>query len=261
MSTTLRALAAFARLGWREAAADRLGLLGRALLFSLPVLIFAAIWRATPLAGVDHDADRLTWYVMVTEAIVFSPGYVFREIEEDIRTGAMEAALVRPLPYALARIAEEAGGTMLRLIVLGIVGTGLALATTAEVPVPPSAVPALLICAAVGALLALLFQVAIGLLTAWIGTPAPVYWIWQKLLFVFGGLFLPLTLYPAWVRDIGVATPGAAILFHPASLLLDSRPEAVLRAVSAQAAWLVGATLLVALVSSAATRRFVREGV
>jgi ABC-type uncharacterized transport system permease subunit len=108
MNATLKALAAFARLGWRETAADRLGLFGRALLFSLPVMIFAAIWRATPLAGSLHDADRLTWYVMITETIIFAPGYVFREIEEDIRTGAVEAALTRPLPYVLARVAEEA---------------------------------------------------------------------------------------------------------------------------------------------------------
>jgi ABC-2 type transport system permease protein len=261
MSTTLRAFAAFARLGWREAAADWLGLLGRALLYSLPVLIFAAIWRATPLAGSAYDADRLTWYIMVTEAIIFSPGMVFREIEEDIRTGAIEAALARPLPYVLARIGEEAGGTMLRLIVLGGVGVVLALATTTQVPVAPAAVPALLLCAAAAAMIALLFQVVIGLLTAWIGNPAPAYWIWQKLTFVFGGLFLPLTLYPSWLRDIGMVTPGAAILFHPASLVLDAGPAAQLRVVAAQVFWLAFASLLAALVAVAATRRFVREGI
>ena len=98
LSRTLAALAAFARLGWREAAADRAGLFGRSVLFSIPVLVFAAIWRATPLDGLVHDADRLTWYVTVTEAIVFSVGYVFREIETDIGSGAIEAALTRPLP-------------------------------------------------------------------------------------------------------------------------------------------------------------------
>lgn len=260
MSEILRtagALAALLRLGWREAAADRFGLIGRALLYALPVLIFDAIWRATPLAGSGFEAGRLTWYVAVTEAIVFAPGWVFREIEEDIRSGAIEAALSRPLAYGAARIAEEAGGTLLRLAALGLWGAVLAGLATGMVPIAGSAVPALACAMVLGALLALLFQVVIGLLAVWVGTPAPVYWIWQKVIFVVGGLFIPLTLYPAWVADLGVATPFAAILYHPASLVLEGRADTVL---GWQLLWLAVAALLVAAVAAAATRRLVREG-
>lgn len=255
------ALAAFARLGWREAAADRAGLLGRSLLFSIPVLVFAAIWRVTPLDGASHDADRLIWYVTVTEAIIFSVGYVFREIETDISSGAIESALTRPLPYVLARLAEDAGGTALRLTALGCVGAGIAWAVTGVVPFAPSAVPVLILAAAMGAVIGLLFQIVIGFLAAWVGNPAPAYWIWQKLVFVIGGLFIPLTLYPAWLGDLGRETPFAAILFHPASLVMDARPEAILGILLRQGLWLIFAALLVAAAAIAATRRFVREGV
>jgi ABC-2 type transport system permease protein len=249
------------RLGWREAAADRVGLAARALLYVLPVLIFGAIWRATPLEGTGHDAGRLTWYVTATETIVFSIGHLFREIEDDIRSGVVEAALTRPLPYVAARIAEDIGGTAWRFLTLGAFGATLAWIVTGEVPFGWAAVPALIATGALAALLALLFQVVIGLMTAWIGPPAPVYWIWQKLVFVFGGLFLPLTLYPGWLRQIGEATPFGAMLFHPASLVLDASPAAVLRVFAWQGVWLVFAGLLVVLVATAATRRFVREGV
>ena len=224
ISRVLGASTAFLRLGWRDACRDRIGLFGRMLLFSIPVVIFATIWQATPLAGSGHDADRLSWYVMMTEAIVFSVGYVFREIEQDINSGAIEAALSRPFAYVLAWIAEEAGGTLFRL-------------------------------------LALLFQVVIGLLTAWVGTPAPVYWIWQKLVFVFGGLFIPLTLYPTWVRDVGMTTPFAAILYRPASLAIAADPQAIVEVFLWQGVWLAFALVLVATVAAAATRRFLAEGV
>ena len=128
-------------------------------------------------------------------------------------------------------------------------------------PFPLTAVPALILAAAMGAMTGLLFQVVIGFLTAWVGNPAPAYWIWQKLVFVFGGLFIPLTLYPAWLRDLGRETPFAAILFHPASLVLDARPEAILGVLLRQGLWLIFAAALVAVVANAATRRFVREGV
>ncbi|MBM3547521.1 MAG: hypothetical protein FJX54_11240 [Alphaproteobacteria bacterium] len=259
-SRTFGAIAAFAWLGWREAASDRFGLFGRLLLFSLPVLIFGAIWRATPLGDSGHDAERLTWYVVTTEAIIFAPGWVFSEIEEDIRSGAIEAALTRPLSYGLARIAEEIGGTLLRLSCLGVYGGILAWLATGIVPISSTAMPALALAMTLGALLALLFQVVIGFLTVWLGTPAPVYWIWQKVIFVLGGLFIPLTLYPAWMHQIGIATPFAAILYHPASLVLDARPAAIAAVLGWQLLWFAFAAFVVVAVATAATRRFVREG-
>lgn len=255
---TLHALAAFMRLGWREATSDRAGLAGRLILFSLPVLIFATIWKATPLTALEPDAERLAWYVMVTEAVIFSVGFVFREIEEDIRTGAIEAALTRPLDYALARIAEEAGGTIFRVLVFLAYGAVLATLATGTVPIGLSVVPALVATSILGAMLALLCQVIIGLSTVWVGTPAPVYWIWQKLVFVFGGLFIPVTLYPTWLAEPSLATPFAAILFHPASLVLGGDP---LRVIGWQVLWLGVAAFAVSAIAAAATRRFVREGV
>jgi ABC-2 type transport system permease protein len=132
---------------------------------------------------------------------------------------------------------------------------------TGILPIPASAVPALALAMAVGAMLALLFQVVIGFLTAWVGTPAPAYWIWQKVMFVIGGLFLPLTLYPDWIREAGIATPFAAILYHPASLALDASPAAILVVLGWQVFWLAVAALLVVAIAAAATRRFIREGV
>ena len=261
ISRILGASAALLRLGWRDACHDRIGLFGRLLLFSIPVLIFATIWQATPLAGLGYDADRLAWYVMMTEAIVFSVGYVFREIEQDINSGAIEAALSRPFAYVLAWIAEEAGGTLFRLFALLAYGSLLAGLMTGMVPFPWTAAPAIVLAAILGAFLALLFQVVIGLLTAWVGTPAPAYWIWQKLVFVFGGLFIPLTLYPAWLGDIGMATPFAAILYRPASLAIAADRVAIAEVFLWQGLWLALALLLVAAVAAAATRRFLREGV
>lgn len=255
---TVHALAAFVRLGWREATSDRFGLAGRLLLFSLPVLIFATIWRATPLTALEPDADRLAWYVMVTEAIIFSVGFAFREIEEDIRTGAIEAALTRPLAYTAARVAEEMGGTVFRVLAFLAFGVVLATLATGTIPIGWSTVPWLVATSILGGVLALLFQIVIGLSTVWVGTPAPVYWIWQKLVFVLGGLFIPVTLYPAWLRDASEATPFAAILFHPASLVLGGDPLVVL---GWQALWIAAAAIAVTAIAAAATRRFVREGV
>ena len=45
------------------------------------------------------------------------------------------------------------------------------------------------------------------LLAFWLQDVAPVYWVWQKLMFVLGGLMLPLELYPAFIQRAAAFTP------------------------------------------------------
>lgn len=58
-----------------------------------------------------------------------------------------------------------------------------------------------------------------------------------------------------------MATPFAAILYRPASLVFAAEPAAIVEVFLWQGLWLVLALLLVAAVAAAATRRFLREGV
>ncbi len=85
------ALRAFARLGWRCAAAERLATAARCALNVLILAIFWAFWKATPLDELgrrDLTPERLIWYLAITEWIVFATGMPYRDIEEDIRSGS-----------------------------------------------------------------------------------------------------------------------------------------------------------------------------
>lgn len=66
----------------------------------------------------------------------------------------------------------------------------------------------------------------IGLLAFWLQDVAPVYWVWQKLMFVLGGLMLPLELYPAFIQRAAVLTPFPSLLAEPASFVLSTNPVA-----------------------------------
>jgi len=262
------ALSALFRLGWREAAADHMTMIVRATMFAIPVLVFVAIWAATPLdlagelAGLPrHDAAHLAWYVTITEWIVFIGGMAFVEVEEDIRSGAVEASLTRPLPYGPAVLAEWLGGGAYRLLALGAFGIALITLVTGLFPFTWAQAPFVLLSVALSAGLILCVHLGIGLLTAWVSTPRPIYWIWQKVLFVLGGLLIPLTLYPDALSAVAGATPFAAMLFHPASLVLDASPEAIARVLGWQVFWLVVMALSVRGVETMATRRFLRLGV
>ncbi|WP_119461365.1 ABC-2 family transporter protein [Rhodospirillaceae bacterium SYSU D60014] len=259
-----RAVWAFVVLGWRRAAAERAALAGRLLLYMLILVIFWHLWRATPLAelaGQGLGVPDLLWYVAVTEWIVFAAGLPYRDVEETIRTGRIETSLVRPVPYAVATLAEWAGASGLHLIALGAAGTAMATWLTGTVPLDAAAVAPLLLAGVLGCSIILLFQLQLGYAVAWVGSAAPLFWIWQKLLFVLGGLLLPLTLYPQPFRATAALSPFAAILFAPGSILLAPSTSAIATALVQQIVWLALLAVATTLVDRAATARFADRGV
>lgn len=88
----------------------------------------------------------------------------------------------------------------------------------------------------------------------WVADTTSVYLIWQKLCFVLGGLMLPLSIYPPWLRALAEWSPFAALLFGPAELLLGAPPQRVL----ARLAQLSGWGVLIALILAALERRLTR---
>jgi ABC-2 type transport system permease protein len=63
--------------------------------------------------------------------------------------------------------------------------------------------------------------VALGLLSFWLTDATPLYWVLGKLLFILGGLMLPLELYPRWLQLVAACTPFPSLLAGPASFVLS----------------------------------------
>ena len=262
--STLNAPLALIALGWRRSAADRAGSLGRLAFYWLLLMIFWALWQATPLHELRQpgtDATRLFWYMTVTECVLIAVGFPYRAVERDIQSGEIAAALLRPLPYAVAILAEWIGATGHRLVLLAAGGLVAGVWATGTVAIPLAVVPVLLLSIAIAAILVLLCQLQLGYAAAWTGSSAPLFWIWQKLTFILGGVMIPLTLYPAPYGSLAAASPFAAMFFAPASFLLDGSPRAILATLGLQLVWLTVVGMATLLIARAAAARFAEHGI
>jgi ABC-2 type transport system permease protein len=236
-----RAIAAFAALGWREAASQPLALCGRAVLYVVILGIFAQLWQATPLGELPPPAPsvaQLLWYLAITEWIIFAGGLPYRDVETDITGGQIAVALQRPVPYGIAVLARWGGGAAFHLVVLGAVGTVTAWALTGTVLLTFAMLPGLVLSGGIAVALILLCHLQLGYLATWLGSAAPAFWIWQKATFVLGGLLMPLTLYPPPWRGIAAASPFASMLFGPGSLAFDSSLSHLAAVLGGQILWL-----------------------
>ena len=219
-SAVLGKYLAFAALGFRQARAEPGELLGRAVFFAMILGVFSAIWRAVAEAGASTPGTQpaeMLWYLAVTEWVVMSAPMVMIQMEEDIRRGDVAYQIARPASWLGARFAHGLGMLAVRAPVLLVVAC-----TTAWIFAGAPQRPAGLVVAVAFGLAAAsvmtLFHVAIGVVAFWLGDVAPAYWVWQKLLFVLGGLLLPLQFYPDAFVVVARLTPFPALLGGPASL-------------------------------------------
>lgn len=207
----------------RQELAYRAVLAGRLVFFVVLLLIFSSLWRAIVASGPfqGQDPAQMLWYLFATECIVLSAPRLSADVEEDMRTGNLAYCLVRPVSYPAAMLCRGIGVFAVRVFYFALIGSGFTCIFSGALPqsVPGLACLAVLMPAAVFVLA--VFETSIGLSALWLQEAAPLYWVWQKLLFIFGGLMFPLSIYPDWLREAASFTPFYALLYAPARLMID----------------------------------------
>jgi len=212
--------AAFSRISVAQARRERGELYGRVAFFAVILGVFSSLWRAVAEAGMPMAADPkvLVWYLAATEWIVLSAPPIHLDIQEAIRRGDVVYRLGRPASYVIAEFAASLGLLAARAPLLGLTAFLCAFAFTGWIP-PLSALAIVVPFGLVAAALMTALYLWIGLLAFWLQDVSPVYWVWQKLMFVLGGLMLPLELYPEFIQRVAALTPFPVLLAGPASFV------------------------------------------
>jgi len=250
--------AAIAWLGARRALSERAAVAGRALFLAVILFIFGRVWATVLGPGGRVGAagrDELIFYLAVTEWCLLSVPPLYLSIEGDVRSGDVASQMVRPVSYVGAQLADALGETALRMCVLGPTAALVAWWIAGGWPADPRGLWLALPLGLLASTLAVLSTAAIGVSAFWIVDTSPIYWIWQKLAFVLGGLMLPLELYPDWLRAAARFSPFPAMLWGPGRMAFGFAPGAALETLAELVVWgTLAALLLVWLARRARTR-------
>ncbi len=229
---------AIAALAARHALHARGEALARAVFYIAILLVLSRLWQALG-AGSSY-----VWYVALTEWVTLAMPLLSTDIEEDIRRGDIAYRIARPVSYLWTKVAEGFGGGLVRLLMIGGIG-GVAAWILTGGP-PPKGVLLSLPLATLSFFLLVLWQTAIGLTAFWVGDTQPFFWIWQKLLFMLGGLLFPLEIYPEWLQRAAYCTPFAPLLHGWARLAFDPDPALAAKALLLLLGWGVALTAFLA---------------
>jgi ABC-2 type transport system permease protein len=237
-------------------------LLGRLLFLAILLFIFSHLWQVAfeGSAQSKFTDKELLWYLALTEWVVLSLHGVQVEMERDIQSGQIFSLLSKPWSYPLSQYMEALGHSFANFLILGGGAVGLAWGLSGSfLPGPWTFlrfVP--LLWSAV--MLGMIFQTIMGLFAFWMLDVQPLAWIWQKAIFILGGLLLPLSFYPDWLERLAMFTPFPAMLFLPATALVEGQMSLALEAMVLQVGWFLGALILVKLLLPKLERTFERIG-
>ena len=240
-------------------------LVARAVQMVLFMAVFMALWFTayaasgqTQLEG--YSLAEMVWYLAMTETVVLSSSRIFLEIGEAVRAGDLAYTLARPLSYPFFQVANSLGNSAPRLLLNLFTGAVVVTVGLQQVAGSWPGLVAFLFVAALALLLDALIAVLIGLTAFWIEEVSPVYWIYSKLLFTVGGLFLPLELFPEQLQRVVRWLPFQYITYAPARTFVKFDVGFVAETVAGQVTYIALFAALVLLVWARAQRRLVVHG-
>lgn len=253
------------RIAARQQWAYRAELGLRAISIMLFVGIFMALWvTAFRVSGQGtlggYSLAQMVWYLAMAETVTLSTSRVFTEISEAVKAGDLAYTLTRPLSYPFYQVANSLGNSAPRFLLNLGTAVLVVLVGIGQFAGSPAGLVAFLVMAWLALLLDALIAVLIGLAAFWLEEVTPVFWIYQKLVFTLGGLFLPLDFFPPWLQRLSRWLPFQAVTYAPAQAFVAFTPETVLRNLAVQVAYIAVCWLAVMLVWRAARRRLVING-
>jgi ABC-2 type transport system permease protein len=207
-----------------------------------------------------YSLADIVWYLAMTETITLSGSRIFSQISEDVRSGDIAYTLTRPMSYPLVQVAQSLGNSGPRFVLNLVTGCLVAAVGSGQLAGSLGGAAAFLVLGALALVMDALVGVLIGLLSFWIEEVTPAYWIYQKLLFTVGGLFLPIEMFPAALRRLAQWLPFHYIAYAPARAFVAFDAGFALNALSGQLTYIAGLLILIFIAWGRARRRLTVHG-
>ena len=186
------------------------------------VAILGSLWRTAAVANdgavAGYTGAALSWYIAASEAATIPLNTrLIETLGDDIGSGAITMELLRPANVVAMRIASEIGRTLPHFALCVAMGTALSWVT---VGAPPHTGAALL--APLSVLLAIACNVvaqhAFASVSFWLRDARSTWFVYQKFVFIVGGMLLPLEVLPSGLATAAKFLPFMAMAYAPGRL-------------------------------------------
>lgn len=239
--------------------------LNRAIFIVLIMFVFVQLWTAvyetqgvTEIAGLSLAAT--IWYLLIAETMELGKMRHDERISEEVKDGSVAYTLTRPYHYLAYHFFNGLGETAVKMLLVFLLGLPLVVYYAGWPTIQAQHVLPVLLVAALAILLDFFAFSMIGLLAFITEDTASFRLIYQKFVFILGGLMLPLDFLPEWLQPIARVLPFNLTTYAPAKLFVAFTWEQFWQILALQAIWLTIFGLALRRQYRWATQRLVVNG-
>lgn len=224
-------------------------------------ILYAYVFKVNGgnINGADYKST--VWSMFIYFCIMtLSIRKVHSLIMGDVKSGNVEMFLNKPVSYLLLTFCNAIGRGLYSFIVISVIGT-IVMILFVGVPTLNLAIfiPTLIITFILGQILGLFMYSIIGLLSFFMQDVRPVYWVTDKFVMLLGGSYLPIALFPKFMKDFAYISPFGAINFATSTVLSSWNNEYMIR-ILIQFGWIIVFGILLKFVYKKAREKAMING-
>ncbi|NCF64655.1 MAG: ABC transporter permease [Chloroflexi bacterium] len=239
--------------------------LGRAVFIILIMFIFVQLWSAVyesqdtnAIAGLTL-ADTI-WYFLIAEMIELGKFRHDQRISDEVKDGSIAYTLSRPYNYLFYHFFNGLGETVIKMALVFLLGLPIVLWSVGPPSITLQSLSPFLLVLFLALVLDFFMASSIGLLAFVTEDTFSFRLIYQKLIFILGGLLIPLDFLPPWLQQIARLLPFSQVNYAPAKLFVAFEWQLFLYTLALQLFWILVMGSLLTLQYRWATRRLVVNG-
>ena len=203
-------------------------------------LLYAYIFKLSngSINGVDYKTTMFSMFIYFC-IMTFNLRNLDKIIMTEIKSGNVEIFLNKPVNYLLLSFLKVIGQGIYSFIFISILGS-IIMFLTLGVPNVDLIIfiPTFIITFILGQILALFIYGIIGVSAFFIQDNRPIHWIVDKFVMILGGSYLPISMFPSFMKLIAFISPFGAINFATSTVYSSWNNEFLIRLIL-QIIWII----------------------
>lgn len=203
-------------------------------------LLYAYIFKIQggSINGVDYKTTMWSMFIYFC-IMILNIRKLDNIIMTEVKSGNVEMFMNKPTNYILISFMKVIGRGIFSYLFISILGS-IIMALLIGIPNLNLIIfiPTFIITLLLGQILGLLIYGIIGLLSFFIQDIRPIHWIVDKFVMVLGGSYLPISMFPNFMKIIAYISPFGAINFATSTVYNSWNKEFIIR-ISIQIIWII----------------------
>lgn len=165
--------------------------------------------------------QQIMWYFLFAQGIRFAARSPAREVTQLIQRGDVVNFLNKPLNLFFYQLFVSLGKVLLNAIMVLSIGAILLFFIIGIPSFTWWSIPFIMLAIFLGIIVNFVVSYLIALSAFWLEDAKPLEWIYDKFVFIFGGLLFPLELLPGMMQTIASWLPTAYFVYGPSRLAVS----------------------------------------